>query len=489
MFLEALSLGALALGQRAHARSGWGDVAPWFRAWRASRPLDPKLIPRLRDAVGRDGRVLVPGDADWDALLVAFNQRTQVTPALRVMVDAPGAVSAAVAWAREHAVPFAIRGGGHSYEGFSQSAGLVIDMRPLNSIAIDGEAVRVGSGATLGQVYAAVGKRGLAFAAGSCPDVGIAGQTLGGGFGFLARRFGLSCDNVVAVELVTAEGVVTTRADDDLFWALRGAGSGSFGVVTRLDFDAHPLARVARFSTRWTVPIDDAVNVMSSWQAWAPHAPDAITSMLSLGGRKGQEVALTMHGQSTDSESALQSELARVMRDVGLKPELALKTSSASWLASTGVGDGEASGLSTIMKGKSDYVERALSADGMRTLFTGLCAHAGMIRVHCDGYGGAVARVPRDATAFVHRAGTLFSMQYGSTWHDPKATPKNVAAIRAVYDAMRTYVSGGAYCNYPDLDLDDWARRYWGDNVARLRRVKATVDPDDLFHHAQSVPV
>jgi FAD/FMN-containing dehydrogenase len=141
---------------------------------------------------------------------------------------------------------------------------------------------------------------------------------------------------------------------------------------------------------------------------------------------------------------------------------------------------------SAPMKGKSDYVVSPLTDDGAMTLMRQVSTKPG-IYVICDAYGGAIAQVAADATAFAHR-GALFSVQYGSTWSDPNDTPRRLADMRDLYAAMRPYMSGAAYVNYCDLDLADWPNAYWGANLARLKQIKSAFDPDNIFRHAQSVP-
>jgi FAD/FMN-containing dehydrogenase len=141
-----------------------------------------------------------------------------------------------------------------------------------------------------------------------------------------------------------------------------------------------------------------------------------------------------------------------------------------------------------IMKGKSDYATAALTDDGLATLVHGIAQSSGMYVV-CDAYGGAMAKIAPDATAFVHRAGTLFCLQYGTVWSSAGDTQKRLAEMRQFYAAMRPYVSGAAYVNYCDTDLPDWPSAYWGQNLPRLRQIKSTFDPANVFRHAQSVPL
>jgi FAD/FMN-containing dehydrogenase len=174
-----------------------------------------------------DALLLQPHDARFAQYQVAFNTRTMLTPQLRAMCKTAQAVSVMVDWCRSNNLPFAIRRGGHSYEGFSQSSSIVIDTRQLAAITIDSatKIAVVGAGASLGQIYQAIAPRGFAFPGGSCPTVGVSGHLLGGGYGYLARQFGLACDNVLSIDLVDPEGrQIRAEAEQntDLYWACRG---------------------------------------------------------------------------------------------------------------------------------------------------------------------------------------------------------------------------------------------------------------------------
>jgi FAD/FMN-containing dehydrogenase len=185
--------------------------------------------------------LLVHGSKAAAARDVSYNQRTQLSPRVRVVAASAAAVGATIRWATSNGIGFAIRSGGHSYEGFSQSPDLVIDVRGMTAIKLsaDKQSVSIGSGSSLGSVYDKLAPSHLAIPAGTCFPVGVAGHSLGGGFGLLGRAFGLACDNVLSMEMVDASGQIRNVSDQenpDLFWALRGGGNGSFGVVTNFTF-------------------------------------------------------------------------------------------------------------------------------------------------------------------------------------------------------------------------------------------------------------
>ena len=280
------------------------------RSHRAAAALSP--LPNLPAS---DALLVRPGDAQFAQYEPAFNARTMLTPQLRVMCKTPNAVGVMIDWCRSNNMPFAVRCGGHSYEGFSQSASVVIDLRLMNSIAIDvaTKTATVGAGASLGQLYQAIAPRGFAFPGGSCPTVGVSGHLLGGGYGYLARPFGLACDNILSVDLVDPQGKqvhADAQQNADLFWACRGGGGGTFGVATGYQLHLIPLTNVLIFNIR-SAPLSlaHASSIMKAWQAWAPQAPRTIDSNLVITRHSSGLIGVRCAGQSVGTSQELQREL------------------------------------------------------------------------------------------------------------------------------------------------------------------------------------
>jgi FAD/FMN-containing dehydrogenase len=438
--------------------------------------------------------VLVPEDKASLTHDISFNKRTQRAPRVRVVAGSAGAVSTAILWATNNGVRFAVRSGGHSYEGLSQSTDLVIDVRGMTAIKLsaDKKSVSIGSGSSLGSVYKALTSSHLAIPAGSCFPVGVAGHSLGGGFGLLGRPFGLACDSILSMQMVDASGKVLTVSEQenpDLFWAMRGGGNGNFGVVTNFDFRTSPVNLVATFVMTWIKPTAQAVKIVQAWQQWLGDAPSSITCTLHLGKDRGGLIRVHLGGLSVQSESRLTVELKRLQNLAGTAEEFGTKTRTFA-NAATVFNGGEPDGDSAFMKGKSDYVTEPMTDQGIVTLLGGLQKAPGQIAVLFDSYGGAINKIASDATAFVHRANTKYAIQYVMQWDNPGASDANMAMMRTLYDSMRPFVSGGSYVNYCDLDLGDgYASAYWGDNLQRLMQIKARFDPKNMFKHAQSVPL
>jgi len=373
----------------------------------------------------------------------------------------------------------------------------VLDLRNLRSISVDGRArtATVGAGAQLIDVYAGLAARGATIPAGSCPSVGIAGVTLGGGMGLAARRLGLTTDNLLAARIATADGKlrqVDGRTDPDLLWALRGGGGGNFGIVTQLVFRAHRLpSSAAYFFVSW--PWSSASDAIAAWQGWAPHARDELTSILHLNATPGGP-SVTVSGQYFGPSGRL----GGLLSPLAAVPGASISTGDRSYFnlqmifagcAHIGLPACHTVGTSAggtlpraTFRAKSDYVTRPLSSAGRGTLISAVEARSGQSgsgAILFDSYGGAINRVAANATAFVHR-NALWCIQYltyngGAGW------------LSQTYGRMRPYVSGMAYQNYIDRDLSHWQRAYYGANYPRLLATRRRVDPDHVFNFPQAI--
>jgi FAD/FMN-containing dehydrogenase len=445
-------------------------------------------LPPLPPIDPRDVTFVRPGDALYDQYLPAYNLRTELRPSLRAMCCTAKGVAQTIAWLRDEHIPFALRSGGHCFEGFSQSISVVVDTRLMNDVHVDGMTLAVGAGVSLGAVYQAISPQGMAFPGGSCPTVGVSGHTLGGGFGLLARSRGLACDVLQAIELIDANGktVVASAAQNaDLFWASRGGGGGAFGAAMRFHFAIAPIGKVTTFGVTWNLPEKQAVALFAAWEAWAPDAPRDITALLRLSKRKDGLIDLHCFGQSEGPARTLRREL-KTLLDIA-RPQTAPDIRTVSVMAAINHFAGSWDYVSQYSKGKSDFITAPLPAAGIEALIGGIAAlPPGEVLAICDAHGGAVHDTAPDATAFAYRAGTRFCIQYYTGWTKPMSGVARMQDLRTLYAAMRPW-SGGAYVNYCDTDISDWRKAYWRQNLPRLRTIKAKVDPGNVFRHAQSV--
>jgi FAD/FMN-containing dehydrogenase len=231
-----------------------------------------------------DGTVVTPASAAYAQARTIVNKRYDVShPQAVVYCESVDDVQKTIRWARTHAIHVVPRCGGHSYAGYSTTNGVVVDVSRMNRIRVHPRTATIGAGARLIDVYSALGAHGVTIPAGSCPTVGISGLTLGGGASYAGRKFGLTCDNVLGLTIVTADGNVlqcSPQKHADLYWACRGGGGGNFGIVTSFRFRTHPVDQVAYYQVVW--PWSDAAAAVRAWQAFSPHAPDALFGTLFM---------------------------------------------------------------------------------------------------------------------------------------------------------------------------------------------------------------
>ena len=454
-----------------------------------SDPLTELVIP------AGDGNVLRPSDRGFNDLL-PFNLRTTSRPMAIVQCLTANGASLAVKWARRHQITACTHAGGHSYEGFSSCPGLMIDVRKMNEIAIDvaNQTARLGAGCLLGDIAVALFAHKLALPAGSCRPVGVAGLALGGGHGLISRKFGLTCDNLVSAHVVTADGDeldANLNENPDLFWALRGGGGGNFGIVTEFTFKVHPVDRVIQFSISWP---DDSFRtaVIRTWQSLVQSAPDELAFLLHVNGGEGQISHLGCNGLYVPlnaSETPNVDDLRTVLKPLLSLGNPSFRPNQVSYLDAVKILAGDGDPNRVYFKAKSDYSLEAWPDEAIQTFISALRSASSPIATIFEAYGGSINRVGETETAFPHRGNTLFCLQYYLQWSSSASTNRNVAAVRALYAAMRPYLPGYSYVNYIDADLQDYARSYYKGNLSRLQAVKQQYDPDNFFHFAQSIPL
>ncbi|MDH6137830.1 FAD/FMN-containing dehydrogenase [Kitasatospora sp. MAA4] len=461
------------------------------------------------------GPVVLPGDSRYPAAGQLYQPQFDVLrPGAIVYAASAQDVVTSLAFARRFTVPVALRSGGHSYAGWSSGTGMVLDVSSMNAVSSSGGSATVGAGSRLIDVYTELAARGVTIPAGSCPSVGVAGLTLGGGIGVTSRAYGLTCDSLTGAQVVTADGrirQVDAQTDPDLFWALRGGGGGNFGVVTSFDFRTSPAVDCAYGFLSW--PWSSAAAVVAAWQAWAPSAPDQLWANLHLLAWPDGRLQVT----ATVNYLGSQGELANQIDRLAVRPAT-VSLHSASYLATMQVMGGvagwsqAAAHLPGTLPGRSpqgrltresyaarsDVYTRAISTSGIATLTAAVQRYAhtapqgGSAAVAFDALGGAVNRVAPGDTAFVHRDG-LFIAQYIANYPDPgagsgPAVEQSARWLQDVWSAMRPYTSGEAYQNYLDPQLAGWQQAYYGANLARLRQVKQAYDPQGLLRFPQGVP-
>ncbi|HLX87265.1 MAG TPA: FAD-dependent oxidoreductase, partial [Acidimicrobiales bacterium] len=265
------------------------------------------------------GRLVLPGDPGYPVSRALYNERFDSgRPAAIAYCLTPGDVQHTIAFARSWDVDLAVRSGGHSYGGYSTGPGLVLDVSSMSSVRVDGRTVQVGAGTKLVDLYAAVASAGLMVPGGSCPTVGIAGLALGGGIGVLGRRYGLTCDNLQSLDMVSADGRLVRASgaeEPDLYWASRGGGGGNFGVVTSFQFTAHPVVPTTLFTLSW--PWAAAAEVVGQWQPWMRHGPDELWSNCQLLAEGAAGTHVVVSGVYCGEVPAAEDQLAALTGSVG----------------------------------------------------------------------------------------------------------------------------------------------------------------------------
>jgi FAD/FMN-containing dehydrogenase len=434
----------------------------------------------LRAAI--EGRVLEPDDADYDAARSVWNAMVDRRPRHIVQCAGTADVVAAVRFAADEGLDVGIRCGGHGIVGHAvPDGGLMIDLRPMGAVSVDpaGRRARVQGGAMLGALDAAAQAHGLATTAGNVSHTGVGGLTLGGGMGWLARRHGLSCDNVISFEVVTAGGdILRANADEhpELYWALRGGG-GNFGVVTEFEFALHPEPGRAA-SAEFHYPAAEAGAPMRRWRELSGSAPRQATYTATI---VEQDVALGLVwvGDPDDGTAViagLADELA------GIVEPAARVIEPLSYLQlQTREDDEEGHAWRRYWKG---HYFNALDDELIDLLLAREGPH--LPNVSLQAYGGAIADVADGETAFSRRD-TAFEFVAASRWSDADDDEPRMRAARRYAGALDRFASG-AYVNVLGDDGDAGLRRaYSEEKLARLTAVKDSYDPGNVFHLNQNI--
>ena len=481
-------------------------AAPWLRHAAALETATP--VAGVGDSAWDDlanrlrGRLLRPGDNTYPAATVINSTRyMREGPAGIAICAVPEDAAVCVTWARENGVPFAVRSGGHNYGGFSNSDGLVIDVKGMRSVSVDpavGTAT-VAGGANNADVGDAFIPYGLYFPGGRCPEVGVSGLTLGGGWGFSNRYLGMTCDSLVSTDVVTASGdLVTASATEhpDLFWAVRGGAGGNFGVHTSFTYTLVPTRDVTVFQLSWsgggTAALIDAIMRM---QLEGPHELGmrvAVRSQSRMPRSQPAPLDIDLIGLYWGPPADVEELLAPVER---------VQPAAARTVAGMGFPAARAFLAASTPEGtyqiKTGFVQGALPAEGVVTMLEWISSMPGVPSqaqestggLYC--WGGKVNELAPDANAFVHRnADFLFKCEV--LWQpedDPDLIADNLDWVEGYYAAMQPYLSGGAYQNFTDRSQADWPRAYYGQNLERLVEVKRAWDSENLFHFAQSIPI
>ena len=442
------------------------------------------------------GEVLTAGDRGYDEARAVFNGSIDRRPARIMRCLDTADVVAAVRTARDLDLPLSVYGGGHGVTGAAVvEGGLCLDLRRIDWVVVDPVArtARVGGGATWGTVDAATQEHGLAVTGGRVSSTGVGGLTLGSGSGWLERAFGYTCDNLLAAEVVTADGMVVTASEDehpDLFWALRGGG-GNFGIVTTFTLRLHPVGPLVLGGMQM-YPMQRARDVVRQWRDFMLTAPDEVGSALAfitapplpevpepVRGHPVLGMVLVWAGDPDEGRTAMAPLLE-------LGPPAVSMVQPMPYVAVQQMLD------PPNPKGMQNYWSAdflgSLPDEAVDVLVEQASRPASpLTQVLLAAGGGAIARVPNDATALAERTAP-FNTHYLGMWADPADDDANIAQIRGIAAAMKPWTTGRVYLNFiGDEGSGRVESAYGPERYARLQQIKRTWDPDNLLRHNQNI--
>ncbi|KAL3515115.1 hypothetical protein ACH5RR_022017 [Cinchona calisaya] len=478
-----------------------------------------------------------PKNSSFSSIFLSSEQnlRPASTSALKpILILVPfheSHIQAAIYCAKKHGIQIRVRSGGHDYEGLSYTSlskhpFVIVDLRNLSSISIDTESSTawIQGGATLGELYHKIAEKSktLAFAAGVCPTVGVGGHFSGGGYGMMSRKFGLAVDHIIDAKIIDVNGRILDRQSmgEDLFWAIRGGGGGTFGIIIAWKVELLPVPEIITVFNLTKTLDQNATQLLHKWQYIADKIdPNLLIRPRITNVNSSQNGKITLQATFNSLFLGGVDELLSVMNRSF--PELSLvkeDCTEMSWIESILFFAGFATSESVdvllsrtplgiaYFKGKSDFVKQPISENGLEAIWKRMLEEVdGLVEMEFSPYGGRLSEISEYATPFPHRAGNIYMLHYGAVWGSSSESEEKLTWIRRLYSYMASYVSSSpreAYVNYRDLDLgvnndgnhpsykvaSIWGTKYFKNNFERLVHIKTEVDPSDFFRNEQSIP-
>jgi len=423
------------------------------------------------------------GDAAYEILRKGFNKRIDKFPAVIALCKSTNAVSEAISFAAKNNLPVAVKSGGHCMEGFSgNNGGMVINLSELKNIEwVDNETVKVGPGCTLSALYHVLLPKKRIIPGGSCSGVGIGGLTLGGGYGLMSRKFGLTCDSLQSVTMVDGKGqIISSESDTELLWANRGGNNGNFGVVTELIFKTHAAPATMqsfRFKS-YKVTAERTKEIFKTWFELTASLPNDSFSAFVLNG-KTVYILLTNVGKHTATLqkiiNGLNAVTERTTKTTAQPLQQALKTyyGRQQPLYFKNASAGLYEDFTAVEPFINKVIEKVISTPGM------------IYQVNTLG-GNIQNREFENAAAFPHRKYSYFS-ELQTYWDMPKQEFRLLEKFQEVQEIFTSNGIKTQYRNYPDINFTNWGEMYYGANYQKLRQLKSKYDPGNLFRYEQSI--
>lgn len=421
-----------------------------------------------------------PWNIEYCALRFNVNRRFNIFPLVIVMAETECDVIRAYRFARKYKIPLSLRGGSHCFEDFSLTQGMIIDQSRRKKIQIKENSVKCEAGVLLGPLVEELFKYRKTLPIGSCPNNNLVGYSLGGGIGSLTRVFGVGSDNILKLKILLADGnivYVDQTHYPDLFFALRGAGNGQFGIVLSATYRIHDINKVWDFSLSY--PVSKIQPVLNTWIAWIQTNPVRLTSDIIFTNR-----GVTIAGFFIDKSK---QELEHYLRPlVALQPtDSKMQYVPYLTVVKQSAGNGR---WEPFFKFKNAFINPNFHGPQVANIITKYISLAKdddyMV---VDNLGGVNNTISPTATAFVHR-NLLGWLHINAQWSNETEQPEKLAWITAFYDELQPYMTPQVYQNAPDIDLVDYLQRYYGENLPRLVEIKHTYDPENIFSYAQSIP-
>ena len=424
-------------------------------------------------------------DADYAFLQQGFSKRINTQPKIIALCLNSKGVQEAVKLANEEKLKISIKSGGHCFEGFSSNeGGLVINLSKLNTISFINETdVSIDGGCKLGDIYDTLLQNNKLIPAGSCSGVGVSGLTLGGGYGLFSRQYGLTCDNIIELEIVTAQGeLINSNNHPELLWALKGGGNGNFGVVTRFTFKTHPAPDFFQARRYKAFHLDEArvQTILKKWFTVTAQLPIHCFSAFVLNG-KTLTILITNYQKLSDDISTVLSDLSKLTDTYKIGGEL--KVSSALKVFG---------GQKKPILFKNASVGLYKNYETIETIIpqvlTQVLNGKGLI-YQINTLGGNIADKELEAAScFAHRQYPYLS-ELQCYWHNDKQTEYHLNQFLEIELLFFDAGINNQYVNYPSINNPSYELAYYGNNYEKLKGIKRKYDPDNIFNHAQSIKV